>query len=217
MHTSRTARSLTLAASIAAGVALVAVSNGASAQQRIQTIDHRTNPTGAGPNRSGVTPPNANDQTGKSGFIVKATVGKTGTTSGDIQGCLFCAPTGEHPRTGQNMQTIDHRTNATGAGSHRQGATPGSGDGWTPTVRDEHGKTTSTFFHGRVIIGTTSDGKPIYSDYLTSSRTYSRRNKDGSIDLVHVQGGGDEPGQITVERYKGPPHIDLGSCPPWGC
>lgn len=208
---------MALAASIAAGVTLVAVSNGASAQQRIETIDHRTNPTGAGPNRSNMPVPGANDQTGKSGVVVKATVHRTGKTSGDIQGCISCAPTGEQPRTGQTMQTIDHRANATGVDSHRQGATPGSGEGWTPTVRDGHGKITSASFAGRVVIGTTNDGKPVYSDNRTIVRTYPRRNKDGSVDLVHVVGRGDEPGQITVERYKGPPHIDLGSCPFWGC
>ncbi|HEY7230923.1 MAG TPA: hypothetical protein VH558_11185 [Pseudolabrys sp.] len=212
MHTTKTVRSLALVALLAAGMVLVADSQGAFARQ---PVDHRTNPTGAGPNRSGKTGPSPSVVT------VKPVVHQNEPKPRDIEGCLFCTPTNEQARTSQNMQTLDHRTNPTGAGSTRSStpapaannqATSGSGSPilWNPTVRDGNGKMTNGTYSGKVVMGTTKDGKPIYSDYRVTQRLSKRYNKDSSVDLVYVTGGGDGPGQNKVVRYKEGKPADLG-------
>jgi hypothetical protein len=69
----------------------------------------------------------------------------------------------------------------------------------------------------RIVIGTQKDGTPIYDKVRASEKTYQRINKDGSIDLVHEFRKGDGPMEVQVLKHKPPKHVDLGSCPFWGC
>ena len=203
MHTTKIIKCLTLAASLAAGIAVVASSQGAFAGQSIQTVDHRTNPTGAGPNRSGKTGPDPGVPT------VKATVHQNGTRPGDIQGCVSCTPTSEQVRTSQDMQPHDHRTNPTGAGANRSNVQG------PPIQRDEQGRAIVVNYynpHEHVDLGLDKNGKVIKSDYTISEKIYQRMNKDGSIDKIQViiDQHGSETTRILRHSVPKPHQANLG-------
>jgi hypothetical protein len=69
----------------------------------------------------------------------------------------------------------------------------------------------------RIQSGTNKDGTPIYEKNRANEKIYERFNKDGSRDLVQEFRQGDGPLEVRVLRHKPPKHVDLGSCPFWGC
>ena len=71
--------------------------------------------------------------------------------------------------------------------------------------------------HERVVIGTQKDGTPIYDKTRASEKIYQRVNKDGSIDRIQEISHGDGPKEVRVLNHRPPKHVDLSSCPFWGC
>lgn len=102
--------------------------------------------------------------------------------------------------TGPNNTVTVH----VGSGPRAGSTSPGQVH--SVTLTDQNGK--GIYYnnpHGRVVIGTTKDGKPILSDYYESERIYQRVNKDHSVDLIHEVRRDGGSTQTRVEHYKNAP------------
>jgi len=132
------------------------------------------------------------------------------------------ARTGQTVSSGSRISTGPNNTVTVhvGSGSSASGAKRSTDH--TVSLMDQNGKT--IYYnnpHAREVIGMTADGQPIYGNFFGSVRTYQRVNKDHSVDVIHESRRKD--GSLIeskVEHYKNAPpprHVDLGSCPPWGC
>lgn len=246
MHTSKAVRSLTLVASLAAGITLASVSPSAFAKDpnaptpkpfflsnKTVTANSQTMPKSkattisTGPNNT------ATVHVGSGGNSRTTTPGKPDTTHSVMvqneKGKIiyyFNPRTGVfiniNPTTGKRIVNPNLPNN----GDPRVHFGPGGNAGRTPnpnipvSVQDQNGET--IYYnnpHERVVIGTTLDGKPIYDPNRTiSEKIYLQINNDGSIDRVQQTV---ENGQIStrvIDQYKpARPPKQLGSCPPWGC